>query len=259
MLTQLTKTLRRLPSAQPFRSFRCNPAPLSGDAPQPVDVSYGGLKDSDRIFTNLYGEHDWRLKDAMKGGDYYMTKELLWQGPEWIIDEIKASGLRGRGGAGFPSGLKWSFMPKKSDGRPSFLVVNADESEPGTCKDREIMRKDPHKLIEGCLIAGFAMRARAAYIYIRGEFFNEAVVLSEAIHEAYQAGLIGRNACGSGYDFDVYPRSPPASASSAAPAPSRTWRRSLCPPRSCDEAASGSRASADPATAAPSCSASLDT
>jgi NADH dehydrogenase (ubiquinone) flavoprotein 1 len=169
-----------------------------------VDVSYGGLKDSDRIFTNLYGEHDWRLKDAMKGGDYYMTKELLWQGPEWIIDEIKVSGLRGRGGVGFPSGLKWSFMPKKSDGRPSFLVVNADESEPGTCKDREIMRKDPHKLIEGCLIAGFAMRARAAYIYIRGEFFNEAVVLSEAIHEAYQAGLIGRNACGSGYDFDVY-------------------------------------------------------
>jgi NADH dehydrogenase (ubiquinone) flavoprotein 1 len=174
------------------------------DMPKPVEVSYGGLKDADRIFTNLYGEHDWRLKDAMKGGDYHMTKELLWQGPDWIVDEIKASGLRGRGGAGFPSGLKWSFMPRKSDGRPSFLVVNADESEPGTCKDREIMRKDPHKLIEGCLLAGFAMRARAAYIYIRGEFFNEAVVLSEAIHEAYQAGLIGRNACGSGYDFDVY-------------------------------------------------------
>jgi len=78
-----------------------------------------------------------------------------------------------RGGAGFPSGLKWSFMPKKSDGRPSFLVVNADESEPGTCKDREIMRKDPHKLVEGCLLAGYAMRARAGYIYIRGEYFNE--------------------------------------------------------------------------------------
>jgi NADH dehydrogenase (ubiquinone) flavoprotein 1 len=95
-------------------------------------------------------------------------------------------------------------MPKNPDGRPSFLVVNADESEPGTCKDREIMRKDPHKLIEGCLIAGLGMRARAAYIYIRGEYFNEAVVLQEAIHEAYQAGLIGRNACGSGYDFDIY-------------------------------------------------------
>ena len=84
------------------------------------------------------------------------------------VQEIKDSGLRGRGGAGFPSGLKWSFMPKNTDGRPSFLVVNADESEPGTCKDREIMRKDPHKLVEGCLLAGYAMRARAAYIYIRG-------------------------------------------------------------------------------------------
>eukprot|EP00957_Ditylum_brightwellii_P129912 9909335-Ditylum_brightwellii.AAC.1 len=125
-------------------------------------------------------------------------------GPDWIVQEIKDSGLRGRGGAGFPSGLKWSFMPKETDGRPSFLVVNADESEPGTCKDREIMRKDPHKLVEGCLLAGFAMRARAAYIYIRGEYFNEAVVLDEAIHEAYAAGYIGKNACGSGYDFDVY-------------------------------------------------------
>jgi NADH dehydrogenase (ubiquinone) flavoprotein 1 len=95
-------------------------------------------------------------------------------------------------------------MPKKSDGRPSFLLVNADESEPGTCKDREIMRKEPHKLVEGCLIAGFAMRARAAYIYIRGEFFNEAIILEKAIHEAYQAGLLGKNAAGSGYDFDVY-------------------------------------------------------
>jgi NADH dehydrogenase (ubiquinone) flavoprotein 1 len=117
---------------------------------------------------------------------------------------MKASGLRGRGGAGFPSGLKWSFMPKNTDGRPSFLVVNADESEPGTCKDREIIRKEPHKLIEGSLIAGFAMRARAAYIYIRGEFFNEAMILDRAIDEAYQAGLLGKNACGSGYDFDVY-------------------------------------------------------
>mmetsp|Transcript_1132 Transcript_1132/g.1490 ORF Transcript_1132/g.1490 Transcript_1132/m.1490 type:complete len:502 (-) Transcript_1132:360-1865(-) len=165
---------------------------------------YGGLSDQDRIFTNLYGEQDWRIQDAMKRGDWYRTKDLLWQGPDWIVQEIKDSGLRGRGGAGFPSGLKWSFMPKNTDGRPSFLVVNADESEPGTCKDREIMRKDPHKLVEGCLIAGFAMRARAAYIYIRGEYFNEAVVLDEAIHEAYEAGFLGKNACGSGYDFDVY-------------------------------------------------------
>jgi len=140
----------------------------------------------------------------MKRGDWHKTKDILWMGPEQIVADMKASGLRGRGGAGFPSGLKWSFMPKKSDGRPSFLVVNADESEPGTCKDREIMRKEPHKLIEGCLIAGFAMRARAAYIYIRGEFFNEAMILDEAIHEAYAAGLLGKNACGSGYDFDLY-------------------------------------------------------
>ena len=140
----------------------------------------------------------------MKRGDWYKTKELMCMGPDWLVQEVKDSGLRGRGGAGFPSGLKWSFMPKKSDGRPSFLVVNADESEPGTCKDREIMRKDPHKLVEGCLLAGYAMRARAGYIYIRGEYFNEALVLQEAIHEAYQAGFLGRNACGSGYDYDLY-------------------------------------------------------
>ncbi|KAJ1460893.1 hypothetical protein M885DRAFT_612071 [Pelagophyceae sp. CCMP2097] len=171
---------------------------------------YGGLTDQDRIFTNLYGEQDWRLMDALKRGDWHNTKEVMWMGPDWIVQEMKDSGLRGRGGAGFPSGLKWSFMPKQSDGRPSFLVINADESEPGTCKDREIMRKDPHKLLEGTLLAGFAMRARACYIYIRGEYFNEAarrrrpVVLDEAIYEAYKAGLLGRNACGSGYDYDVY-------------------------------------------------------
>jgi NADH dehydrogenase (ubiquinone) flavoprotein 1 len=165
---------------------------------------YGGLKDQDRIFTNIYGEQDWRLKAAEKRGDWYRTKDIMWMGPDWLVDEVKSSGLRGRGGAGFPSGLKWSFMPKNTDGRPSFLVVNADESEPGTCKDREIMRKDPHKLVEGCLLAGYAMRARAAYIYIRGEYFNEAVVMDEAIHEAYAAGYLGKNACGSGYDFDVY-------------------------------------------------------
>jgi len=169
-----------------------------------IEGSFGGLQDADRIFTNLYGDGDWRLKDALKRGDWDGTKDMLWLGPEGIIDDMKKSGLRGRGGAGFPSGLKWSFMPKKTDGRPNFLVVNADESEPGTCKDREIMRKDPHKLVEGCLVAGFAMRARAAYIYIRGEFFNEANILEEAIDEAYQAGFLGRNACGSGYDFDVY-------------------------------------------------------
>ncbi|KAI8904466.1 hypothetical protein EDD86DRAFT_213539, partial [Gorgonomyces haynaldii] len=168
--------------------------------------TYGGLKDSDRIFTNLYGRHDFGLKGAMKRGDWYKTKEILLKGHDWIINEVKASGLRGRGGAGFPSGLKWSFMNKPGgpDGRPRYLVINADEGEPGTCKDREILRNDPHKLVEGCLVAGRAMNATAAYIYIRGEFYNEASNLQTAINEAYKAGLIGKNACGSGYDFDVY-------------------------------------------------------
>ncbi|WP_420565633.1 NADH-quinone oxidoreductase subunit NuoF [Thalassobaculum sp.] len=161
------------------------------------------LKDEDRIFTNLYGWFDPSLAGARKRGDWSNTKEILAMSPEDIVEVIKASGLRGRGGAGFPTGLKWSFMPKEVKDKPHYLVVNADESEPGTCKDREIMRHDPHKLIEGCLVGGFAMRAKAAFIYIRGEFYNEAVALQRAIDEAYDAGLIGKNACGSGYDFDV--------------------------------------------------------
>ena len=162
------------------------------------------LSDKDRIFTNLYGQQDWRLDAARKRGDWDGTKAFLEKGREWIIEEVKSSGLRGRGGAGFPTGLKWSFMPKESDGRPHYLVVNADESEPGTCKDRDMMRHDPHKLLEGCLLAGFAMGAHTAYIYIRGEFVREAQVLEGAVSEAYDAGLIGPNACGSGWEFDIH-------------------------------------------------------
>ncbi|CAH2604848.1 NADH:quinone oxidoreductase subunit F [Rhodovastum atsumiense] len=162
------------------------------------------LSDQDRIFTNLYGLHDPYLKGARARGDWDNTAALLARGPEAIVEEIKASGLRGRGGAGFPTGLKWSFMPKEEGPRPHYLVVNADESEPGTCKDRDIIRHDPHKLIEGCLIASFAMRAHACYIYIRGEFYNEARALQRAIDEAYAEGLIGKNACGSGWNFDLY-------------------------------------------------------
>jgi NADH-quinone oxidoreductase subunit F len=162
------------------------------------------LHDRDRIFTNLYGQHDWRLAGARARGDWDGTAEILLRGRDTIVSEMKESGLRGRGGAGFPTGMKWSFMPKVSDGRPAYLVVNADESEPGTCKDRDIIRHDPHKLIEGCLIASFAMGAHAAYIYIRGEFYNEYLNLQAAIDEAYEAGLIGVNACGSGWDFDLY-------------------------------------------------------
>ncbi|RMD42125.1 hypothetical protein DV735_g3008, partial [Chaetothyriales sp. CBS 134920] len=174
---------------------------------QPQQRRYGGLKDQDRIFQNLYGRYEPTLASAKKFGDWYRTKDILLKGYDWLINEIKASGLRGRGGAGFPSGLKYSFMNFKgweNDKKPRYLVVNADEGEPGTCKDREIMRKDPHKLIEGCLVVGRAMNATAAYIYIRGEFYYEAVVLQRAIQEAYKEGLIGKNACGSGYDFDVY-------------------------------------------------------
>ncbi|WP_068316290.1 NADH-quinone oxidoreductase subunit NuoF [Polycladidibacter hongkongensis] len=161
------------------------------------------LQDSDRIFTNIYGVHDWGLKGAMQRGSWSGTKEVIGKGRDWIIEEMKASGLRGRGGAGFPTGLKWSFMPKKSDGRPAYLVVNADESEPGTCKDREILRHDPHHLVEGCLLAGFAMGAIAAYIYVRGEFIRERERLQAAIDQAYDAGLIGKNNK-NGYDFDIY-------------------------------------------------------
>jgi NADH-quinone oxidoreductase subunit F len=162
------------------------------------------LADQDRIFTNLYGFHDPFLNGARGRGDWDGTGNLMANGQDWIVTQVKESGLRGRGGAGFPTGLKMSFMPKESDGRPSYLVVNADEGEPGTCKDREIMRHDPHKLVEGCLLAGFAIRAVAAYIYIRGEFYREAENLERAIDEAYEAGLIGENACGTGYRFDVY-------------------------------------------------------
>ena len=163
------------------------------------------LKDEDRIFTNLYCDGSPWIDGAMKRGDWFRTKEIVNKGRDWLINEFKASGLRGRGGAGFPSGLKYSFMPKKKpDDRPSYLVVNADESEPGTCKDREIMRHDPHKLVEGCLIAGVAMGARAGYIYSRGEYFNEVMAVERAIQEAYAKGFIGKNACGTGYDFDLY-------------------------------------------------------
>ena len=162
------------------------------------------LSDKNRIFTNLYGQDDWRLEGALARGVWDATKGMIALGRDEIIQRIKDSELRGRGGAGFPAGLKWSFMPKQNTGRPHYLVVNADESEPGTCKDREIMRNDPQRLLEGCLVAGFAMGATACYIYIRGEFYHEAVRLQAAIDEAYAAGLIGKNACKSGFDYDIY-------------------------------------------------------
>jgi NADH-quinone oxidoreductase subunit F len=160
------------------------------------------LEDKDRIFRNIYGLHDSGLKGALKRGSWDGTKFFIDKGHDWIIHEVKTSGLRGRGGAGFPTGLKWSFMPK-ADPRPSYLVINADESEPGSCKDREIMRNDPHLLIEGALLAAFAMRAHTCYIYIRGEFIRERERLQRAVDEAYAAKLIGKNNV-HGWDFDLY-------------------------------------------------------
>ena len=161
------------------------------------------LDDKDRIFKNLYGQGDWGLEGARKRGAWDNTKAILDKGREVIVNEVKASGLRGRGGAGFPTGVKWSFMPKAVGDRPHYLVVNADESEPGTCKDREIMRNDPHLLVEGCLIAGRAMDCRSGYIYVRGEFIRERERLQAAIDQAYEAKLIGKDNI-HGYDFDLY-------------------------------------------------------
>lgn len=161
------------------------------------------LSDKDRIFTNIYGLKDKSLKGAQSRGSWDGTKALLEKGNSWIIDEMKSSGLRGRGGAGFSTGMKWSFMPKEVGDRPHYLVINADEGEPGTCKDREIMRNDPHHLIEGALIASFAMQSHACYVYIRGEFRREAEALQKAVDEAYEAKLIGPNNV-HGWDFDFY-------------------------------------------------------
>jgi len=160
------------------------------------------LKEKDKIFKNLYGQDDWSLYGAYKREIWSNTKDIIAKGSDFIVEEIKKSDLRGRGGAGFPAGLKWSFMPKDS-GKPHFLVINADESEPGTCKDREILRNDPHLLLEGCLITGFAMHAHTCYIYIRGEYYHESSNLQKAIDEAYKENLIGKNASESGWDFDI--------------------------------------------------------
>ena len=162
------------------------------------------LKDEDRIFKNLYNDLGWNIEKAIARGDWSNTKEILKKGKEWIINEIKNSQLRGRGGAGFPTGLKLSFAPKENGSRPHYLVINADESEPGTCKDRDILRFEPQKVIEGCLIAGYAINSHTCYIYIRGEYFREGERLKLAINEAYKKNFLGKNACDSGWDLDIH-------------------------------------------------------
>ena len=162
------------------------------------------LKKENKIFKNLYNEFGWQIDSSIQRGDWDKTKDLMSKGKEWIINEIKISELRGRGGAGFPTGVKWSFAPKKLGSRPHYLVINADESEPGTCKDRDILRFEPQKLIEGCLLATYAVNAKVCYIYIRGEYFNEGKRLQEAIDQAYEKKFIGKNACDSGWDLDIF-------------------------------------------------------
>jgi NADH-quinone oxidoreductase subunit F len=161
------------------------------------------LKPQDRVFQNLHGQDDVFLEGALKRGSWSNTKEILSKDQNEVVELVNSSQLRGRGGAGFSTGLKWSFMPKDT-GKQHYLVVNADESEPGTCKDREIIRNDPHMLIEGCLIASYAIQATKCYIYIRGEYHFEYLQLEKAIQEAYDKNLIGKNACGSGFNFDLY-------------------------------------------------------
>ena len=162
------------------------------------------LKHEDRIFSNLYGDQPWNLNAAKIRGDWSDVKNFITNGRDWLIEEVKASGLRGRGGAGFSTGMKWSFMPKDIH-KPHYLLVNADESEPGTCKDRDILRNEPHKLLEGIVYASCAIGAQVAYIYIRGEYFREAEILQAAIDEAYEAGYFGKNSeATTGWKLEVY-------------------------------------------------------
>jgi len=156
-----------------------------------------------RLLSEHFGNPEARTLEFWRAqGGYEGLKKALDQGRDHVIDEVKASGLRGRGGAGFPTGVKWSFMPKDS-GKPHYLCCNADESEPGTFKDRELIRWTPHQLIEGCLIGSYAIGAKHCYIYLRGEFFEATQVLAKALEEAYEAGLVGENILGSGETIDI--------------------------------------------------------
>ena len=162
------------------------------------------LEDKNRIFQNLYNDKGSDIDSSLLRGDWKNTKEILSKGREWIINEIKLSELRGRGGAGFPTGLKWSFAPKELGSKPHYLVINADESEPGTCKDRDILRFEPQKLLEGCLIASYAINAHNCYIYVRGEYYREGQKLQTAINEAYTKKYIGKNSCDTGWELNIY-------------------------------------------------------
>ena len=157
-----------------------------------------------RVLSEHFGDPEARTLDGWrKRGGYEALRKALGMSPAEVIDEVKKSGLRGRGGAGFPTGVKWSFMPRDESRQPHYLLINADESEPGAFKDRELCRWTPHQLLEGALIGAHAIRARHVYIYIRGEFFEPAQILGQAIHEAYSAGIAGADVLGSGIGIDV--------------------------------------------------------
>ncbi|MDQ3555653.1 MAG: NADH-quinone oxidoreductase subunit NuoF [Gemmatimonadota bacterium] len=156
-----------------------------------------------RVLSEYFGDPEARtLQGWVQRGGYEGLRKALGMSRAEVVNEVKASGLRGRGGAGFPTGVKWSFMPQASD-RPHYLLCNADESEPGTFKDRELIRWTPHALIEGCLLGAYAINAKHAYVYIRGEFFEPAQILARAIEEAYAAGYAGADAMGSGQRLDI--------------------------------------------------------
>ena len=179
-----------------------------GQHPAPVAVITGALHERNKLETPLISKR-WGIKDSRKidvflenGGYQALEKALKQMTPDTIIDEVKKSSLRGRGGAGFPTGMKWSFVPKDSP-KPKYVICNADESEPGTCKDRPLMEMDPHQLIEGIIIAGRAINAHHGFIYIRGEYRYVLDIVDEAIEEAYARGYLGKNILGSGFDFDL--------------------------------------------------------
>lgn len=206
------------------------------------------------LYAHVGKEGSWTLDYYLRHGGYETAKRVLKEKtPDEVIEEVKRSGLRGRGGAGFPTGLKWSFMPK-DDGKQHYLICNADESEPGSFKDRYILEDVPHLLIEGMILAGYAIRATVGYIYVRGEYRRAADRLEQAIKEARARGYLGKNLFGTDFSFDLHvhrgagayicgeetalmnsleglranprlkPPSPPSRAFGASPPPSTTWR-----------------------------------
>src|SRR5436190_16816068 len=159
--------------------------------------------DEVRVVSRRFGQGAASLERYLQLDGYKAVQRSLEKGPEWISNELKASNLRGRGGAGFPTGMKWSFVPRNVD-KPKYIVVNADESEPGTCKDRVLMENDPHQLIEGMMIAALVVGAKSGYIYIRGEYRYLIEIMDKAIAEAYERGWLGKNINGTGFDFDCF-------------------------------------------------------